>query len=212
MSAGEIVLAKISLVEEIFMKRVIHHDPHMESSMTFLIDRIKDRHVLGVIVVMVSLMLLIGCTEGPRVPETSTISGSQPSQTVTGNKLPVVAVTVSNSGGGNVAPKNAIDRDVTTQWSSGAVPPQWIQLDLGAEVDISKVRLNVSQTPPGPTTHQIYGGATPDQMLLISTLDGVTNDGQWLEVNTPAKKVRYIKITSTKSPSWIAWREIEVYQ
>jgi F5/8 type C domain-containing protein len=109
-------------------------------------------------------------------------------------------------------PKFTFDGDVTTVWNAGAFAPAWIQLDLGQPMTISKVRLNVAQDPPGPTTHEITGGPTPDSLTLIGILDPNTTDGQWLELNQTANNVRYVKIATTKSPSFVAWREIEIYK
>ena len=91
-------------------------------------------------------------------------------------------------------------------------PPQWIQLDLGEPTTVSGVLLDVGQTPDGPTIHQIYGGPTPENLKLLDTLNGNTYDGQWLELKVAANDIRYLKIVTTKTSSWIAWREIEVYK
>ena len=127
-----------------------------------------------------------------------------------GRLLPT-ASTASASAGADLPPR-AIDGDVTTVWNAGAFAPAWIQLDLGQPVSISKVRLNISQVPSGPSTHVIAGGPTPETLVPIGTLDGETSDKQWLELATPATNVRYLRISTTKSPSWVSWREIEVYK
>lgn len=128
-----------------------------------------------------------------------------------GTSLTIKTVTASKSIGAN-QPANAMDRNLDSTWGSGDYPPQWVQLDLGQPGAISKVRLNVSQTPIGPTRHEVYGGPTPDQLTLLGTLEGVTQDKEWLELNTPGNDVRYIKINTVKSPSWVSWREVEVYK
>jgi hypothetical protein len=89
--------------------------------------------------------------------------------------------------------------------------PGWIQLDLGQPATISKVRLYTEQYPPGPTTHQILGGLTPDNLAPLGTLDGDTTSGQWLELQVKGQ-VRFLRVVTVKSPSWVGWREIEVYE
>jgi hypothetical protein len=42
-------------------------------------------------------------------------------------------------------------------------------------------------------------------------LEGDTADSQWLELMAKAQ-VRYVKIVTNKDPSWVGWREIEVYK
>jgi hypothetical protein len=134
----------------------------------------------------------------------------KPSITATRAAAKAITASKSNPDG---EPKFAIDGDVTTAWSAGDVgPPQWIQLDLGEPTTISEVLLNVGQTPDGPTTHEVYGGPAPDNLKLLGTLNGNTQDGQWLELKAKANDVRYVKVVTTKTPSWIAWREIEVYK
>lgn len=103
------------------------------------------------------------------------------------------------------------DRDLNKGWNSGAGVPGWIQVDLGQPAAISKVRLYTEQTPPGPTTHQILGGLTPDNLAPLGTLDGDTASGQWLELQVKGQ-VRFLRVVTVKSPSWVGWRELEVYE
>lgn len=122
-----------------------------------------------------------------------------------------VAVTASNNNSSN-PPSNAFDNNVNTVWSAGDFAQQYIQADLGKNYSISQIRLNVAQTPNGPTTHQIYVALTVDTLRLIGTLNKRTDDGEWLEFNNSASNVRYIRIHTVDSPSWVAWREIKVYK
>jgi len=94
---------------------------------------------------------------------------------------------------------------------SGGSAPAWVQLDLGQPTTITKVRLYTAQTPAGPTSHQILGGLMPDSLAPLGVLDGNTADAQWLELQVK-RQVRYLKIVTLKSPSWVAWGEIEVYE
>jgi len=142
------------------------------------------------------------------IPKAAT--SSTPASPTPGKLVPTSA-TASSSAPATL-PNLAFDGDVATAWSAGGSAPSWIQLDLGQPVAISKVRLNVLQTPPGSTTHEISGGATPDSLTPIGTLDGNTTDGQLLELDQSANNVRYVKIVTIKSPSWVAWREIEIYK
>jgi hypothetical protein len=163
--------------------------------------------------VVLTVVGLNACAEDNDDNVSKPAAAATPSSAIpTGAKVIIKTSTASNSGTADAAPTNATDGDIKTQWSSGGPAPQWIQLDLGEASSISKLRFNVSQTPTGPTTHQIFGGATPDQLKLLGTLDTVTADSQWFELSVPSDNVRYLKIVTIKSPSWIAWREIEVYK
>lgn len=128
----------------------------------------------------------------------------------TGTLTPV-AVTASSISGSDT-PAKAVDGNLNTVWSSGAFKPQWIQLNLGQQYTILKVRLNVLQSPSGRTRHEIYGGPTPATMNLLGVIDRTTQDRQWLEFETSASNVQYLRITTTESPSWVGWREIQVYR
>ncbi|MEW6093020.1 MAG: discoidin domain-containing protein [Chloroflexota bacterium] len=107
---------------------------------------------------------------------------------------------------------NAVDGSPDTVWNSGADPDQWIQLDLGTPTTIQAIRLLVSQYPAGDTVHQIWAGADPDNLTLLHEFRGFTNDGDLLEFIPiiPPTNIQFIKIITTQSTSWVAWREIEV--
>jgi hypothetical protein len=110
-------------------------------------------------------------------------------------------------------PGNAVDGDPTTQWNAGHLPPAWIELDLGRPYSVDRVTLVVEQTPAGPTVHDVYFGAESRSFALVETLSRQTVDGQELSFapNSGRRGVRYVKVETTSSPSWVAWSEIEVW-
>ncbi|MGE5529697.1 MAG: hypothetical protein ACM3X6_11235 [Patescibacteria group bacterium] len=85
---------------------------------------------------------------------------------------------------------------------------------MGSESTVAEIRLLVSQSPAGATTHRILakGPGTKNRYTPLVTLKGETADSQLLSFKPPEplKGIRYVKIETTASPSWIAWREIEV--
>lgn len=109
----------------------------------------------------------------------------------------------------------AVDGDPGTLWNSGAGPVQWIEIDLGAVYSIQSIRLLVSQYPAGETVHRVRGrGADPDApYVTLYTFSGATADNAVLQFTPPQpwSGVRYVRIETLESPSWVAWREIEVY-
>jgi hypothetical protein len=114
---------------------------------------------------------------------------------------------------GNEGPY-AVDGDSGTLWSSGDDAPQWIELDLGQSLDIGTLRLLISQYPAGNTLHRVLGKGPGASELFyeLTRFDGPTEDGQWLQL-TPAEPwtgIQYIRVETVASPSWVAWREIEV--
>jgi len=109
----------------------------------------------------------------------------------------------------------AVDGLAETFWSAGAFAPQWIEIDLGATHSIGRIRLIAAQLPAGYTDHRVWvrGPSPGDQQRLLHEFTGETTDGQALEY-APAKPVtgvRYLRVETVASPSWIAWKEIEVF-
>lgn len=98
------------------------------------------------------------------------------------------------------------------QWGSGADAPQWIELDLGSPAAVSSVRMTVAQYPAGRTVHRIEW-ASDDHVFSDSFLfDGVTDEGDVLVFDPPVPvELRFLRITTSVSPSWVAWREITVF-
>ena len=108
----------------------------------------------------------------------------------------------------------AVDGDPGSLWNSGDDAPQWIQIDLGQAYDIAGIRLLVSQYPAGNTLHRVLGKAPGANELFyeLARFEGATEDGQWLEYSPPQPwtGIQYIRLETVASPSWVAWREIEV--
>jgi len=109
-------------------------------------------------------------------------------------------------------PQMAVDGDPNTQWSAGGFPTQWIQIDLGGRYSIGEIRLTVGQWPAGQTVHQLWVGATPDSMQMVHAFSGDEYDFDVINFlpAAPLDNIRYVRIVTTESPSWVSWREIEV--
>ncbi len=122
-------------------------------------------------------------------------------------------VTSSHSTPDNPAEK-AIDIRLESIWNSGGDAPQWIRLKLNQPHDIWQIRLAIGQDPSGYTVHHLLvkGPAPNDKYQLIKKFSGKTKDLQILEftAKSPLKNIQYIKIETLASPSWVAWREIDV--
>jgi len=108
----------------------------------------------------------------------------------------------------------AVDGALHNIWNAGDFAPQWIEVDLGAAVTGASVRLVVAQSPAGRTEHLVYG--TPvagGPLTLLHTFIGDTADGDVLSfvLGDEDPALRILRIETVGSPSWVAWREIEVY-
>jgi hypothetical protein len=108
-------------------------------------------------------------------------------------------------------PSNAVD-GTGALWGAGSHPPQWIQIDLGKPSTIMSIRLTVDQYPEGDTLHQIWVGGPNDPLHQVNQFAGHTAANQILEFRpaTPLTGVQYVRVVSLRSPSWVAWKEIEV--
>jgi hypothetical protein len=108
-------------------------------------------------------------------------------------------------------PALAVDGDLETHWSAGADAPQWIEIPLDPGRRVVAVRLVVDQFPPGPTTHVVWGRRADDQLIQLAehTSDTDMFDVLEIEIDAPEDLVA-IRIETTSSPSWVAWREIDI--
>ncbi len=108
----------------------------------------------------------------------------------------------------------ATDGSTATFWSSGVfgVSNPWIELYLGeSNVNAAtQIRLLTAQDPSGNTTHVVTGTTITGSSVSLGTISGNTVDSQWLELNFSLVQLRYIRVTTTQSPSWVNWREIQI--
>jgi PASTA domain len=108
---------------------------------------------------------------------------------------------------------HAVDGNWFTYWNSGMFPPAWIEVELGASYPVDSVRAGVTMLPDGPTSHTVSGrlaGSAHEYRLLGTWSDG-TIDQQWLEFpGSKSPELESVLVESSVSPSWIAWRELEV--
>jgi Ca2+-binding RTX toxin-like protein len=107
----------------------------------------------------------------------------------------------------------AVDGHRSAFWSS-LYARQWIEIDLGSPQTVGRVALAVAQTPEGETDHVILGRATEHSRWRgLAELRGRTHDRELLTAVAakPWRNVRYLRIETRESPSWVAWKEIAVY-
>jgi hypothetical protein len=120
--------------------------------------------------------------------------------------------TASRSEAGR-GPEFAVDGDPGTHWSAGDFPTQWIQIDLEGPIEVARIELIVTQYPDGDTAHRILGSpAGSNSFVELGVLAGSTHDGQLLALENDGSwpALDTIRVETTKSPSWVAWAEIQV--
>jgi predicted amidohydrolase YtcJ len=110
-------------------------------------------------------------------------------------------------------PELAIDGDGRTSWVAGAGPPQWLAVDLGGLHQVARVRLTVEQTPSGTTSHRVLGRLADGSEAVLAEAIGETASGDELDLElAQAATVDRIRIETVESPSWIAWREVAIFE
>jgi hypothetical protein len=111
-------------------------------------------------------------------------------------------------------PAQAVDGNTSTPWGAGSHAPQWIEIDLGQVYHITEIRLMVEQWPEGDTVHVIRGRSSAALALVhVHTFRQKTSGCDWLILtpDPPIAGIQIIRIDTLSSPSWVAWREIQVY-
>ena len=109
-------------------------------------------------------------------------------------------------------PARAVDGKRETSWVSGDGPASGSRSTSGRRRPSRTCDLFVNQSPAGRTIHRITGGRTRDNLRALHTFDGSTTYGDDLSwtPSEPLTGIRFIRIETTRSPSWVAWQEIEV--
>jgi hypothetical protein len=111
-------------------------------------------------------------------------------------------------------PENAVDDNSGTPWGAGDHPVQWLQVDLQGTYRVTEIRLLVAQYPAGNTTHRVQVRASDSETYqTVHEFNGSTNDNDWLvlQPDEPLENVAQVRIQTIASPSWVAWKEIQVY-
>ena len=150
-----------------------------------------------------------------------------PTQTPTATGTPIspgrnIAPDASLSASANAADARlAVDRDVSTLWNSLQYAwsdpgnPPAIRLDFAEARRIEGIELVVTQNPSGSSVHELWlmdedgdWGSSPATTFQQSTSDY----GVLAYRLSPARSVAGIYVRTTRSPSFVAWREIRVYE
>ncbi|MDH3944375.1 MAG: discoidin domain-containing protein, partial [Anaerolineae bacterium] len=110
-------------------------------------------------------------------------------------------------------PSNLVDENYESQWGAGRDAPQWIEVDLGAAHVVREIRLLVAQWPEGATVHRILARGSDGDFVELVRFSQSTAEGDWLVFTpeSPLEDIQFIRIETLSSPSWVAWKEIEVY-
>ncbi|MCX6285132.1 MAG: SUMF1/EgtB/PvdO family nonheme iron enzyme [Bacteroidetes bacterium] len=108
--------------------------------------------------------------------------------------------------------ENAVDGNVETEWIAGGFAPQWIKLTLNGSHSISKISWVNNMSPEGQVSmdfsfYDEYGNLVSTKTETYYAKNGQTNSATFSDLNN----IRQIKVTVTKSPSWVSFKEIYVF-
>lgn len=124
----------------------------------------------------------------------------------------LLPIQITNASGNLADMGKAADGNPNTAWNSGGPATQWIDIDLGSDRMFSILRMLPSQSPAGGTTHKIWGRNEAGSWFVFGEVSKLTQDNKWVEFNNMIETpVRFIVIETTNSPSWVAWREFQVF-
>jgi acyl-CoA thioesterase-1 len=116
-------------------------------------------------------------------------------------------VTVSSTERG-FTPESAVDGNLFTWWQSEGVGTEWINVDLGKEYEIHKIRIDWAEN--FATQYQIQG--TDESSNTITLYSDNSGDGGTDLITGLNGKARFIKLLCiTNNGNGVAVKELEVY-
>jgi len=124
----------------------------------------------------------------------------------------IFSLAASATGGAGEAAR-AGDGSSCTVWNAQGFAPQSVTLDMGTPTRIDVIALVPEMSPDGSVSHEV---AFSDDGRAFSTghrVEAPMRNGEQVELVLPRpEKARFVRVTTTKSPSWVAWREVGLFR
>lgn len=110
-------------------------------------------------------------------------------------------------------PSFAVDDNPLTSWSARGFAPQWYEMDLGSQKQFYGLSVVLEQSPAGNTTFTIFTAGDDRIFEEYHTFNGFTQAGSDLNRRepTPRSDVRFVRIHSVSSPSWISFNKVQIF-
>jgi len=175
-------------------------------------------------------VLVLASADGPSAPAKAGLPGTSQSlpttaatpAPVTGSTTNPAANVLANPAGVNLArnrpvlasssegdhwgPSNAVDGAPETRWSSGFSDPQWIAVDLGAQRQISEIRLSWERAYA--TAYRVQVSADGRTWKSVySTSSGTGGD---ITISTGKVTGRYVRMYGTKRSGQYGYSLFEI--
>ena len=181
---------------------------------------------------LLALWAAAACAPSPAPAQPTVTAAAASPAAVTGNAetsiptaapadptpTPLSSINVAASGevipsSGQESAHLAVDDDLDSLWNSGRIPLGWFRIALDGQYLVNRVELVIAQTPPGPTTHELWlGDSSGTRARYERLISEHTEDGQTLEVTIdPPRSINEVYVRTVQSPSWVAWREVRVF-
>lgn len=113
--------------------------------------------------------------------------------------------TASSNWDGHGSPAEAFDGNTSTEWNAGNYPVQWIEVNFGSPQVISGMTGLIDQVPDGFTNHDV----TLDGAAAFSWTGNTTQNQTLSYTFASPQTVQTVRVTTTSSPSWVAWVELQ---
>jgi hypothetical protein len=159
---------------------------------------------------------LVMATSQP--PDPNPIASAEPDCTIRLARPPragcneIFALTAQASSAQADASK-AGDGSVCTIWNSGGGAPQQVTLDLGTPTRVDVIALVPEMTPDGTVSHEVSFSDDGRSFQVGHRIEAPMRSGAQVELVLPKpERARFVRVTTTKSPSSIAWREVGLFR
>jgi hypothetical protein len=105
------------------------------------------------------------------------------------------------------------DGDSCTVWNAGGFAPHAVTFDFGVVTSFRVVTLIPEMTPSGAVEHVIELSDDGKRFAVAHRIQAPLSSGVPETLRLPrTERARFVRVTSKKSPSWIAWREVAFFQ
>lgn len=136
----------------------------------------------------ISSLVAAGCSASDTASE-AVASTSQALASCGTQAINISSASASGVQGNNWPASNAIDKNLTTRWSSAQGAPQWLKLDLGQRTFIDTVKIDW-ETAFSPS----YEIQVSDDGVNFATMRKVTGTGGHQEISGLNVDARYVRI------------------
>lgn len=133
------------------------------------------------------------------------------------SSVPTTWTRASSALGGSSS-SNAFDGSSSTTWNSGGVAPGWVEAKLYGTQNVRALVLEPSMVPSGLVDHKIELAINHGPYQQVAQVTSYLSDDMKVVVKLPQTyaNVSHVRVRSVAradgAPTWLAWREIRLYQ